>query len=240
MLPNLAGMRVSRSRLPEQIVEQLKELIILKQLSVGDKLPSERTLAEQLGVSRSIVREAVKLLEQQGLLSVQVGRGTFITSVQPEAITDSLNMMLRQQGSLTFDHVYAIRRMIEVETARIAAHSATEDDIGELERWLQEMIDNQHDIERFSFADTEFHKMLARATENPLFLVLLMPITNLLREIQRTASRTFGGPSDAVYYHRRIVDAVRNHDADGAGAAMREHLESVMKWLKAAQEDHQS
>ena len=101
------------------------------------------------------------------------------------------------------------------------------------------MVENRDDIEKFTLADTEFHKTLARATHNPLFLTLLMPITHLLRQIQRTASRTQGGPSDAIRYHEDIVEALRNHDADASVAAMRDHLASVLKWLKAAQATQQ-
>jgi GntR family transcriptional repressor for pyruvate dehydrogenase complex len=228
--------QVSRNRLSEQIAVQLKQLMVHKELSPGERLPSERLLAEQFGVSRSIVREAAKLLEQQGLVSIEVGRGTFITAMQPESITDSLQMLLLQHDDgLSFDHVYAVRQMIELETARIAALNASADDIDELERFLHEMIKYRENIEEFSFADTEFHKALARATHNPLFLTLLMPITHLLRQIQRTASRTKGGPSDAIHFHELIVKALRNHDSDASVAAMRDHLASVLKWLKAAQ-----
>ncbi len=230
--------QVSRNRLPEQIAVQLKDLMVLKELRPGDRLPSERLLAEQFGVSRSIVREAAKLLEQQGLVSIEVGRGTFITAMQPELITDSLQMLLLQHDDgLSFDHVYAIRQMIELETARLAALNATDEDVKELDRFLLEMVESRDDIEKFTFADTEFHKALARATHNPLFLTLLMPITHLLRQIQRTASRTKGGPSDAIHYHELIVEALRNHDPDASIAAMRDHLASVLKWLKAAQGD---
>ncbi len=215
---------------------QLKDLMVQKELRPGDRLPSERLLAEQFGVSRSIVREAAKLLEQQGLVSIEVGRGTFITAMQPESITDSLQMLLLQHDDgLSFDHVYAVRQMIELETARLAALNATEDDMVELAQLLHEMIENHENIEQFTFADTEFHKALARATHNPLFLTLLMPITHLLRQIQRTASRTKGGPSDAIHYHELIVEALRNRDPDASVAAMRDHLASVLKWLKAAQ-----
>lgn len=228
--------QVSRSRLSEQIAIQLRQLMVQKELSPGDRLPSERLLAEQFGVSRSIVREAVKLLEQQGLVSIEVGRGTFITAMQPESITDSLQMLLLQHDDgLSFDHVYAVRRMIELETARTAALNASTEDMAELDRFLHDMVEFRDNIEKFSYADTEFHKALARATHNPLFLTLLMPITDLLRQIQRTASRTKGGPSDAIHYHELIVEAIRDHDSDASVAAMQDHLASVLKWLKAAQ-----
>lgn len=231
--PALHNIQVSRNRLSEQVADQLKALMISKTLKPGDRLPAERALSDQLGVSRSIIREAIKLLEQQGLLSVEVGRGTFVTQVQPEDITDALSVMMRQRiDDLAFEYVYEIRQMIEIESARYAALRATEADCEALRQYLNIMVAGQDDIEKFTWADTEYHKALARATQNPLFLTLLMPITGLLRQIQRQASRNPGGRVDAIRFHTEIVEAVCRGDAEASAATMRAHLESVLKWLE--------
>lgn len=234
--PALEGMRVSRSRLSEQVADQIKEMIVSQQLKPGDRLPSEREIAQSLGISRSIVRETIKLLEQQGLVSVQVGRGTFILQVQPANIAEAMSIMLRQNlGDHGFDQIYEIRQMIEIDVARLAALRATEDDLARLEAQLQMMVDHKSDIEKFSQADTDYHIVLAQATHNPLFLTLLMPITHLLRQIQRRASHS-GGIDDAISYHAAIIEAVRARDPQRSMELMRAHLISVLQWLEVADE----
>ncbi|MCC7208578.1 MAG: FadR family transcriptional regulator [Anaerolineae bacterium] len=231
----LQEMRVSRERLSEQVANQLRELVMSRELKPGDRLPSERELAEHLGISRAIVREAIKTLEQQGLLSVEVGRGTFVTQLEPQDLTHALNLlMLQSADEHAFDYVYEIRQMIEIESARKAAERATDDDIAELESKLQAMVASVDDVDGFARADTAYHQALAVATHNPLFVTLLLPITNLLRQIQRKASRTMRGPADAIHYHTRILEAVRQHNPDASGQAMREHLISVLQHLSSA------
>lgn len=236
---SLDGLQVSRNRISVQVADQLKALIASQHLKPGDRLPAERELAEQLGISRTVLREAIKFLEQQGLLLVQVGRGTFVAQVEPEdvstAFAESLNIMMQQiieKGH--FEYFYEIRRMIETEVARIAALRATKEDIAQIEKHLTQMQDyHQSDIEKFTEADTEYHQALAQATQNPLFLTLLMSITKLLRQIQFKASGTPGGPEDAIAYHTRILEAVRAQDPDASQQAMAEHLENVFGRLQA-------
>jgi GntR family transcriptional repressor for pyruvate dehydrogenase complex len=234
-MKNLKHMQVSRQRLSEQVADQLREMVFSHQLRPGDRLPSERELAEHLGISRAIVREAVKLLEQQGLLSVEVGRGTFVTQVEPEDFIHALKLLMTQStDESAFDHVYEIRCMIEIESARRAAERATDADISALERHLEAMIASVDDLAGFADADTAWHQALAAATHNPLFLTLLLPITQLLRQIQRQASRATGGRADAIRYHTQVIDAVRRRDAQASAEIMRAHLASVLHHLNTA------
>lgn len=237
-MPNLDDICVSRNRLSEQLASQLKALMATRELNPGDRLPSERELAEKFGVSRAILREAIKSLEQQGLLSVQVGRGTFVTSIAPkdlsDSLADSLDIMMRQKEMPpSLQYFFEVRQMLEIESARIAAMNATEEDIARLEQSLGQMrqkIDT--DIEQFLQADTEFHQYLARATQNPLFETLLMTITKMLSQITRRASISTRGPESAIEYHSQILDAVRKHDPDACQLAMRQHLENVFSRLE--------
>jgi len=229
----LGNMHVSRERLSVQVADQVKELIRSRQLKPHDRLPAERELAEQLGISRTILREAMKLLEQQGLISVQVGRGTFVSAIDPQEISDtfaeSLNIMMQQiSQTRNFEHFFEVRMVIEIENARLAALRATDEDIHLLEKHLADMVlYHESDIARFAQADTSYHQALAQATQNPLFVTLLLSITKLLLQIQREASVTTGGPGAALAYHQRILNAVRERNPNDSQQAMREHLEDV-------------
>lgn len=235
---SLDGLQITHDRISVQVANQIKALIASRQLKPGERLPAERELAEQLGISRSVLREAIKFLEQQGLLSVQVGRGTFVVQVEPEdvsnAFAESMHIMMQQiiePGH--FEYFYEIRRMIELEVAWIAAQRATEEDLDRIGAYLDMMQTyHQTNIEKFTQADTDFHQALAQATQNPLFLTLLMSITKLLRQIQFKASSTLGGPAKAITFHTRILDAIRAQDSAASRQAMAEHLDDVFSRLQ--------
>jgi GntR family transcriptional regulator, transcriptional repressor for pyruvate dehydrogenase complex len=188
-------------------------------------LPSERELGEQFGVSRTVVREAVRALVAKGIVEVRSGSGLRVAEVSEGAVSDSLAWYIRG-GSLEYRQVHEIRSMIEVGMAGLAAQRRTEQHLAALHEAHAELIAKIDDFEAAAVADLAFHDLIARATENDLFAVILGSIANALIEVRR---ETLAGGSGAVTVadHRRILDAIEAGDADAARQAMAAHLKDV-------------
>jgi GntR family transcriptional repressor for pyruvate dehydrogenase complex len=240
----LLDLKITRDRLYEQVVQQLQELIISGRLKPGDKLPPERQLAEQLGVSRTVIREAIKTLEQRGLVTVLTGSGTYVSQMDPRIVSESIGLLV-QQSTSSFDHLNEVRRMLEIEITGLAAERAQPEDIEAMEEAVQEMegavanIRGHPDLlEDFVEADLAFHNALAKAAQNPLLPILLEPISDLLVEFRRLASSGPGAPEDALNYHHRILEYLKARDASTCRELMREHLEKAEEWVAMGQVGH--
>jgi GntR family transcriptional repressor for pyruvate dehydrogenase complex len=218
---------VRSSRLYEQIVQQVEESIVKGSLKPGDQLPPDRELAEEFGVSRTAVREAVKALREKGLVEAYPGRGTFITDGTSHAIRQSLDRMAKigqPEGSAFLAEVRAI---LEPEIAALAAVRASEQELASMREPVAVMDEARKDPDAFIEADLDFHLALAEAAANPLILSLIDSIVALLREQRIGIFRVEGGPERGQYHHKRILEAIERHDPEGARKAMRAHLQQV-------------
>lgn len=227
---------VQSNRLYEHIVVEIEQRILSGALEDGDRFPSEVDLADQFGVSRTVVREAMKVLRQKGLVKVQPGRGTFVTNTTQQAVRRSLDLMLRIENVGGLRNVAEARAMFEPPIAAMAAQRCSDDDIATLaatlvtmEALMREANETQSplSVQRFIEADLEFHLTLARATENPLVELLLNSFVGLQRDHRRRLIVQPGAAERAVYHHQRVLEAVRQRDADAAHDAMRAHLATV-------------
>ena len=218
---------VQSSRLYEQIVKQIEESILKGALKAGDQLPAERELAQQFGVSRTAVREAVKTLREKGLVESYSGRGTFITNGTSQAIKQSLDFMMRigQQDGLA--QLAEVRQILEPEIAALAASRVQEQHLAMMREAVAVMDEALRDPDAYIEADLDFHLSLAEAAENPIILSLIDSIVGLLREQRLRIFYVDGGPERGQFHHKRILEAVERHDADGARDAMRAHLQQV-------------
>src|SRR6202049_1247352 len=185
---------VQTSRLYEQIVQQIEESILAGALKPGDQLPAERDLAQQFGVSRTAVREAVKTLREKGLVEASPGRGTFIRDGTAQAIRQSLGLMTRiGQPEGTF-HLAEVREILEPEIAALAAARVEKQHVFTMREAYEAMDRSRQDSDAFTEADLDFHLSLAEAAGNPLILSLLDSIVGLLREQRMRVFHTAGGP----------------------------------------------
>ncbi|MGC2764422.1 MAG: FadR/GntR family transcriptional regulator [Candidatus Acidiferrum sp.] len=218
---------VQSSRLYEQIVKQIEDSIERGELKEGDQLPAERELALQFGVSRTAVREAVKALREKGLVEAYPGRGTFITSETSNSIRLTFDRMIKsgpRDGTL---HLVEVREILEPEIAALAAKRVTEENLNELREAIGIMDGAKTDPHSYIEADLDFHLALAEAAANPLILSLIDSIVGVLREQRLSIFKVEGGPERGQYHHKRILEAVENHDSSGARDAMRAHLRQV-------------
>jgi GntR family transcriptional repressor for pyruvate dehydrogenase complex len=233
--------KVTRGRLYEQVTSQLRSLIAAGGLKPGDRLPAERVLAEQLGVSRIVIREAMKVLEEQGLVKVQVGSGTYVALMEPDVVTDAIGRYIQQYAS-SFDHLSEVRRILEGEVAGLAAERATPEDVTRMEqiiertaRAVEDLGPDGQGLEAFVRVDMEFHTAVAEATQNPVLPLLLEPFTDLLAAYRRRASALPGAPQDALRFHRAILEQIKARNAFACRALMLEHLLEAAEMVVRAQ-----
>ena len=212
---------IRSSRLYEQIVQQVEESIHKGALKPGDQLPPERELAEQFGVSRTAVREAVKTLREKGLLEAYPGRGTFITDGSSNSIRQSLDRLMRS-GNDGFALLAEAR-----EIAALATERADAEDLAAMREQVAVMDAARRDPDAYIEADLDFHLALAEAAGNPIILSLIDSIVDLLREQRMGIFQVEGGPERGQYHHKRILEAVEQRDAVSAREAMKAHLKQV-------------
>jgi GntR family transcriptional regulator, transcriptional repressor for pyruvate dehydrogenase complex len=212
---------LASQNLVEQAVEALREHILSGKFAAGE-LPSQGDLCDMLGVSRSVIREAMRTLQSQKLIEVSQGRRPRVLPVGPEAVVESLGTLVRR-SELSLLQLVELRRPLEAEIASLAARRATPEQLQEMRAAVQ-CLAEATDLESQIAADLRFHKRLAEATGNALFGIILDVLADLLHESRR---RTLGqsGVGVALGYHRRILAAVEAGDAAGARDEMLQHLE---------------
>jgi GntR family transcriptional repressor for pyruvate dehydrogenase complex len=218
---------IQTSRLYEQIVQQIEESILKGELTEGSQLPAERELAEQFGVSRTAVREAIKSLQEKGLVDAFPGRGTFVTNGTSNSMRRSLDRIIKSGEADGWGYLVEIREILEPEIAALAATRADYEDVAAMREALDVMNNAGHDSDAYIEADLDFHLALAEAAANPIVLSLIDSIVGLLREHRLQISRVEGGPERGQQYHRSILEAIERHDPQGARAAMQAHLWQV-------------
>jgi GntR family transcriptional repressor for pyruvate dehydrogenase complex len=216
---------VRRSRLYEQVVERLRAHIDIEGLRPGDRLLSERELADRLGVSRTSVRQALTALEVTGIVEIRHGGGVFITE-PPETVLPLL------AGALADEHeqlpvIIEVRQAIEAQTARLAALRRTDDDLAALDLAIRRMENANAGAGDPADADREFHDRIVAAAGNPLLATLWEQLSASVDKTRRASLARPGRPRASLRAHRRIRDAIAAEKPDQAAKAMLAHLEVV-------------
>jgi GntR family transcriptional repressor for pyruvate dehydrogenase complex len=209
-------------------------MVVSGGMSAGERLPPERELCARLDVSRTVVREALNLLEARGLISIEHGRGAVVSGGNTDAVRDTLALVLRVRPKALWE-LLEMRRILEVEIAGLAAERATEEDINAMRDQLERMLASVDAPEGYVDADVEFHTLLARAARNGVLLTMLEPVVDLLRASRRvSASRRPGSALRAVGEHEEILRRVVAGDAEGARREMRAHLAKTAEDIEEA------
>jgi GntR family transcriptional repressor for pyruvate dehydrogenase complex len=225
---------IRSSKVYEQISEQIEQLILSGKLRSGDRLPTERELAEQFHASRTAVREAMKTLAQKGLVDMRPGRGTVVIDGTSRAMGRSLGLMLRVGQAGGENNLVEVREILEPEIAALAAARASEEHVAALREAVRVMDASLDDAETYIAADNDFHRALARATHNDLILTFVDSIVGLLSEQRKHIFAVAGGPARGQVHHKHLLDTILRHDAEGARAAMRAHLQQVRADVESA------
>ena len=208
---------LNRADLADRIIFEIKKMISERKLLPGQKLPTERELTEQFGVSRASVREALHSLETLGLVDARVGSGTYVVE-NPDAILKHLSWAVYFSESMESDLTEA-RKIIEPEIAAMAAQNATDAEIAELSKRL---TDTAHDPEEAAQQDYNFHIALARAAHNRVLEEMMVGMQWILRgTIARRLQRDRSMEYVCLAEHQRIYEAVKRRDCEAARREMR-------------------
>jgi GntR family transcriptional repressor for pyruvate dehydrogenase complex len=218
---------IQSTRLYEKLSQQIKDQILNGNLKDGDRLPNERQLAERFEVSRTVVREAIKTLVNEGLVEVRSGRGTFVIDDTSGALRHSLDMVMSIGQAGAVANVVEIRGLLEPPIAALAADRATEEDIASMQEAVIAMDASMDDVDAFIAADHAFHLALAKGTQNPIIPKLIDSIVDLLHEQRKGIFYVEGGPQRGQLHHKRILAGVVGHDPEAAREAMQAHLQQV-------------
>ena len=217
-------------RLFQEVARQIEQHILEGELKPGEMLPPERILGEQFGVSRTVIREALKALELSGLVEVQHGRGAVVLKPTASSVSTSMVRYLKIQESPVWA-LHELRSILEVEVAGLAAERAQEEDIARLREALKRMRANLKNPLEYLEADLDFHQVLCEASHNPLLPVVLQPFVALMRESRQIGSAASNAPRRSIASHNRILKAIENRDSDAARTEMRLHFENVATFL---------
>lgn len=213
-------------RLYERLVDKILGLISSGAWKPGYRLPPERELSEAFGVSRTVVREAVKALEARGVLESVAGGGVSVRLADSDMVSRSLQTYMQLSKRVDFEiRLNEVRRVLEVEMVALAAARRTPEEVAKLHEICQKMRAGVHTAKQMAELDFRLHITLAEATQNDLFKVLLAPVINQLRDQIILTWEDFPRPVNEVFdQHESIVSAVENGDAEAARQAMMRHL----------------
>ena len=214
-------------KLYEQVVERIRQQILSGELTSGDQLPNERSLGERYGVSRTVIREAMKTLIQNGLVEVRRGQGTFVVDGTAKAFKQSLRLMMGFASEERIGGMVEVRELLEPEIAARAALRRSDADLERLRTAVHDMDLALDDAKTFIEADNRFHVALAVATQNHFVPRLLDSVVDLLQEHRGHIFQVSGGPTRGQLHHRVILAAIEAGDADAARTAMLAHLAQV-------------
>lgn len=208
-----------------EIARKLMDYLLFSgEVTPGDRLPSERSLAESFGVGRSAVREALKSLSLIGLVDVRQGDGTYLKKPDSELLPRVIEWGLLLGERRVIDLIEA-RKVVEVACARFAAERRDDDDIADLKQLLEEMAEAEGDVEAFVEADISFHLRIAQSAKSTVLSDMLSGIQALLRVWIRRVIEAAGESGSSHMEHIPVLDAVIAGDGDAASDAMSLHME---------------
>lgn len=223
---------IKTRKIYEEIVEQIRQLVKEGHLKAGDRLPSERELAERLQVSRASVREALSALEMMGLLEVRSGEGTYIRQVNIESVVAPLAWVLSMEKDVVFE-LLEVRKILEVQAAGIAAERIEDEEIAELAIVLERMKRDLETEQLGEEADHRFHFTIARATRNKILIRLMDTISDTMQQtLKASRIKLYEGkdtPERLYKEHLSIYEAIKNRDSAQAQRRMLDHLIGVEK-----------
>jgi DNA-binding FadR family transcriptional regulator len=221
-----------KKRFSDQIAELIQKRILQDRLAAGTGLPTEKELAEEFQVSRSVIREALRILEISGLVNIKKGPtgGIFVSDLYHRPITRSLDNLITS-GDVTVDHLYDARLLIEPHIAMQAALNAGSEDIQKINELVEDSFQYIDDAVHLKRNNLKFHILLANASGNPVLAIMLKSVLELLIErawdfMDLDLERKF------FQIHKEICDAVVRRQATKAGDLMQTDILEVMKTLK--------
>jgi GntR family transcriptional regulator, transcriptional repressor for pyruvate dehydrogenase complex len=231
---------LSAKRTFKEIANQIRESIYSNKLKPGDKLPTEREMAEQFQVGRVSVREALRMLEQAGLIVIKQGRnigGAYVKATDTSTISESVYDIVWRRSIQTED-LTEVRLTFEKGILQSAFNKITEDDLKMLEKCIEELeiLANKKKKGNIQVSElTNFHVTLAHATRNPLFEIILNVLMNVTAKVINTKWIDIKRFKKHIIFHKAILKGIKDHNLDIALEKMEEHMQEVGQYIKRKQ-----
>lgn len=214
---------ITRNYLYIEIADKIEEMIHKNKINEGEKLPSENELSKSLGVSRNIVREALKSLRERGLVEIKTGKGAYVAIPKLDMFNELL-VRLNKMNQVSFNDLLDLRYTLEVNAAGYAAERANDDDICKMEKALKKM-ESCTTAEAWGRYDTDFHIAISEATHNVIYSTITHAISDLYRS---TFTHSFEQEllSNSMIDHKKIFKSIVHKDKEGAMEAMKALVDS--------------
>jgi GntR family transcriptional repressor for pyruvate dehydrogenase complex len=226
---------IALKKAADLVFEQIRDLIFRGQLKPGDQLPPEREMAESMGVSRPIIREAIGKLVHLGLVESHQGQGTFVRTPSDDQSRNPLSFIIDGE-TVVVRNLLEVRLGLECQAAVLAARRATEEDIELLEKSVQMMRDQISAGAIGHQEDVFFHMRIAYATKNPVWVQLMKHFYDLFRtNVRENLEHLYVHPQnkDVVNsHHEKILESIKNRDTKAAFDSMYRHIHFVMDFFE--------
>jgi GntR family transcriptional repressor for pyruvate dehydrogenase complex len=230
---------IKRVRLYENAVDQIQTLILRKKYKPGDRLPSERSLAEQFHISRHSLREALRILDVLGLIEIKVGDGIYVKGVNFLPYIESVNLSISSRLQMerdSFIKLWEVRKILEVGMVDLSTRQVTEPFLKSLWRCIEEMEKNIDHQDVFISSGIRFHRLIAEAGQNEILILIWDTLANLIRRSHDKIYRTARSPRRSLLAHKRIYFALKKRNIKKAVEGMKQHMLEEEKALLAALE----
>lgn len=229
---------ITSKKIYEQVIEQIQEKIFYGEFKNGDKLPSERELSEQMGVSRTSIREALRVLETMGVVESRQGEGNFICSNVNKSLIEPLSLIFKLNNG-NWEDVIELRQALELETVKFASKRVTKEEADEMKfiiNKMEEEINNQNRNEILVNLDQKFHNKIASISKNYLIECLFLTSSNLFEEFIDDARRKivnkYSDERVLLNQHKEIYNAIISNDSNLAYKKMEEHMNLIKENYK--------
>ena len=213
-------------KLYTEIVDRIRTMITEDELGPGARLPAERKLAQSFGVSRNSVREAIKQLEEGGILESRIGAGTYVAAKDKETLVRALAGEL-ERGKTRIREIFEIRTMLEPQIAGLAAAKITGPRLQKLRKIVEKQERVVGDSKKFTTLDTRFHTLLVQAAGNDVLEQVMVTLRSILKESRSAPLMTTARQKISIKGHNAIITALENRDEQGAVNAMLDHIRDI-------------
>lgn len=224
---------VSTSRSYEQVVDQLLERIHGGEFAPSQRLPTERELGEMFGVSRGVIREAIKVLNSLGVVESRQGSGTYVSANLTPSVSRALVLSAKPEESSLLS-LMELRQALEVLAARLAAQRRTAEEVAPIldAARATEIAAEEDSVHDFEDADLRMHRLIVAAARNPFLQTVQAAVRDIQRDVSSRVVMMAGSIADAAAQHQRIADAIAAQDAVTAAAVMDEHMGGTIRALE--------
>ena len=222
--------QLNKENLSHQIAQTIEEMILGQEIQIGERLPGEIDLANRFGASRNVVREALTMLRERGLVNIRSGSGTFVTQVHPQILGEVVTRMA-VIGSVSVNEIFEIRMALEVRACGLAALNGTPEEKAKLQSIVENMKNNYRQPDKWNEYDRKFHSHLSKMTNNSLFPAMIIPLISLIFPNSETNHASFS--EEAIWrgleQHNGILKTVLDGDRKLAEDAIATHLQTYLE-----------